>query len=215
MRFGREMGIPWGLSESAYGETDEGRRYRYRAFGVPSLALHRDSTPRLVVAPYAVGTREPGGILRRRGLRGTRLAPVDPAHRPDRNGASPGNAPGWRPSRAHGRAPGGALSPGGRGTDAGVSVARKGPRRGAREFATRAGAGRRGVSPVGGAHPGLARAGGSVSAREHRPFQRAPERAAHRYRWWRSPVAGLGRIPLATRSDLLGLLSCGCFGRSF
>jgi len=51
--FGREHAIPWGVSESAYAETDTSRRYRYRAFGVPELALHRDSTPRRVVAPYA------------------------------------------------------------------------------------------------------------------------------------------------------------------
>jgi len=51
--YGREHDIPWGLSESAYAEMDAGKRYRYRAFGVPDLALHRDSTPRRVVAPYA------------------------------------------------------------------------------------------------------------------------------------------------------------------
>lgn len=51
--YGRKHAIPWGLSESAYAEMDAGRRYRYRAFGVPDLALHRDSTPRRVVAPYA------------------------------------------------------------------------------------------------------------------------------------------------------------------
>jgi cyclic beta-1,2-glucan synthetase len=51
--YGREHAIPWGLSESAYADMDAGRRYRYRAFGVPALALHRDSTPRRVVAPYA------------------------------------------------------------------------------------------------------------------------------------------------------------------
>jgi cyclic beta-1,2-glucan synthetase len=55
MRFARGLHIPWGVSESAYGETDQSRRYRYRAFGVPCLSLHRDSTPRIVMAPYAVG----------------------------------------------------------------------------------------------------------------------------------------------------------------
>ncbi|HSM61462.1 MAG TPA: glucoamylase family protein, partial [Longimicrobiales bacterium] len=53
MAYARQAGIPWGISESAYAELDSGRRYRYRAFGVPEIALHRDSTPRRVVAPYA------------------------------------------------------------------------------------------------------------------------------------------------------------------
>lgn len=44
--------VPWGISESAYNETDEEGTYCYRAFGVPQLALQQDED-RLVVAPYA------------------------------------------------------------------------------------------------------------------------------------------------------------------
>jgi hypothetical protein len=44
--------VPWGISESAYLETDEDGNYSYRAFGVPQLALRQDED-RLVVAPYA------------------------------------------------------------------------------------------------------------------------------------------------------------------
>jgi hypothetical protein len=44
--------IPWGVSESAFDETDEEGNYSYRAFGVPQLALQQDEN-RLVVAPYA------------------------------------------------------------------------------------------------------------------------------------------------------------------
>jgi cyclic beta-1,2-glucan synthetase len=44
--------IPWGISECAYAETDEEGNYRYRAFGVPQLALQQDED-RLVVSPYA------------------------------------------------------------------------------------------------------------------------------------------------------------------
>ncbi len=44
--------IPWGVSESAFAETDEEGNYCYRAFGVPQLALQQDED-RLVVAPYA------------------------------------------------------------------------------------------------------------------------------------------------------------------
>jgi len=51
--FAREQGIPWGISESCYAETDAHRTYRYRAFGVPGLGLKRDLGDRLVVAPYA------------------------------------------------------------------------------------------------------------------------------------------------------------------
>ncbi|HEX5719666.1 MAG TPA: glucoamylase family protein, partial [Thermoanaerobaculia bacterium] len=51
--FAREHGIPWGISESCFAETDAHRVYRYRAFGVPGLGLKRDLGDRLVVAPYA------------------------------------------------------------------------------------------------------------------------------------------------------------------
>jgi cyclic beta-1,2-glucan synthetase len=51
--FGREQGIPWGVSESGYAELDVHRNYRYRAFGVPGLGLKRDLGDRLVVTPYA------------------------------------------------------------------------------------------------------------------------------------------------------------------
>ena len=44
--------VPWGISESAFAETDEEGSYSYRAFGVPQLALQQDEE-RLVVAPYA------------------------------------------------------------------------------------------------------------------------------------------------------------------
>jgi cyclic beta-1,2-glucan synthetase len=51
--FAREHGIPWGISESCWSETDPHRTYRYQAFGVPGLGLKRDLGERLVVAPYA------------------------------------------------------------------------------------------------------------------------------------------------------------------
>lgn len=53
LRYGREHGVPWGVSESAYHELDAHATYQYRAFGVPELALRRDAGDRLVVAPYA------------------------------------------------------------------------------------------------------------------------------------------------------------------
>lgn len=51
--YGRERGIPWGISESAYNITDAHFTYQYRAFGVPGLGLKRGLAEDLVVAPYA------------------------------------------------------------------------------------------------------------------------------------------------------------------
>jgi cyclic beta-1,2-glucan synthetase len=45
--------VPWGISESGYSETDEAGTYKYRAFGVPALALQSQEEPRIVIAPYA------------------------------------------------------------------------------------------------------------------------------------------------------------------
>ncbi len=51
--YGRERGVPWGVSESAYNARDRNQIYQYRAFGVPALALKRGLSRDLVVAPYA------------------------------------------------------------------------------------------------------------------------------------------------------------------
>ncbi|HEU4996928.1 MAG TPA: glucoamylase family protein [Gemmatimonadaceae bacterium] len=53
MAYGREHGVPWGTSESAYNLRDRHLTYQYRAFGVPDLALERRIGQDLVVAPYA------------------------------------------------------------------------------------------------------------------------------------------------------------------
>jgi len=53
-KFARECGIPWGISESSCAERNPDGHYRYHAFGVPGLAVHRDDcSGDLVVAPYA------------------------------------------------------------------------------------------------------------------------------------------------------------------
>jgi cyclic beta-1,2-glucan synthetase len=52
-RYGKEKGVPWGISESAYAQRDADHRYRYSAFGVPGLGLKRGLADDLVVAPYA------------------------------------------------------------------------------------------------------------------------------------------------------------------
>jgi cyclic beta-1,2-glucan glucanotransferase len=45
--------MPWGISESACGERDDEDHYRYRAFGLPALALQPEPFTRHVIAPYA------------------------------------------------------------------------------------------------------------------------------------------------------------------
>jgi len=49
----RDGRVPWGISESGYAELDAEGRYRYRAFGVPSLRMGRVRDERIVIAPYA------------------------------------------------------------------------------------------------------------------------------------------------------------------
>jgi cellobiose phosphorylase len=51
--YGRERGVPWGVSESGYNITDAHMIYQYRAFGVPGLGLKRGLGEDLVIAPYA------------------------------------------------------------------------------------------------------------------------------------------------------------------
>lgn len=53
VRYGRQRGVPWGISESGYHATDAQLNYQYRAFGVPGLGLRRGLAADLVVAPYA------------------------------------------------------------------------------------------------------------------------------------------------------------------
>ena len=51
--YGREHGVPWGVSESGYNKIDAQLDYQYRAFGVPGLGFKRGLGDDLVVAPYA------------------------------------------------------------------------------------------------------------------------------------------------------------------
>jgi cyclic beta-1,2-glucan synthetase len=51
--YGRQRGVPWGMSESGYNTVDANRNYQYRAFGVPGLGLQRGLADELVIAPYA------------------------------------------------------------------------------------------------------------------------------------------------------------------
>ncbi|MDF2943363.1 MAG: conserved rane protein of unknown function [Herbinix sp.] len=53
MNYAKEMGIPWGISESQYFRFDLNSNYQYKAFGVPKLRLQPVRKNSLVVAPYA------------------------------------------------------------------------------------------------------------------------------------------------------------------
>ncbi|MGI8907909.1 MAG: GH36-type glycosyl hydrolase domain-containing protein [Candidatus Sumerlaeaceae bacterium] len=53
IEYGRERGVPWGISESGYNLTDARLDYQYRAFGVPGLGLKRGLSKDIVIAPYA------------------------------------------------------------------------------------------------------------------------------------------------------------------
>ncbi|MHB8078447.1 MAG: GH36-type glycosyl hydrolase domain-containing protein [Candidatus Krumholzibacteriia bacterium] len=53
IEYGRQRGVPWGISESCYNVTDAEGTYQYRAFGVPGLGLQRGLSDDLVVSPYA------------------------------------------------------------------------------------------------------------------------------------------------------------------
>jgi cellobiose phosphorylase len=53
IEYGRQRGVPWGMSESGYNTVDVHQNYQYRAFGVPGLGLKRGLGDDVVVAPYA------------------------------------------------------------------------------------------------------------------------------------------------------------------
>jgi cyclic beta-1,2-glucan synthetase len=51
--YGKQRGVPWGISESGFNAVDTQFNYLYRAFGVPGLGLKRGLEEDLVIAPYA------------------------------------------------------------------------------------------------------------------------------------------------------------------
>ncbi len=53
IEYGKDRGVPWGISESGYNIVDVNLNYQYRAFGVPGLGLKRGLAEDLVIAPYA------------------------------------------------------------------------------------------------------------------------------------------------------------------
>jgi cyclic beta-1,2-glucan synthetase len=55
VQYGRELELPWGISESAYNARDLELTYQYSNFGVPGLGLKRGLSESKVIAPYATG----------------------------------------------------------------------------------------------------------------------------------------------------------------
>ncbi|MEQ9248657.1 MAG: glycosyl transferase, partial [Nitratireductor sp.] len=53
--YARSLGLPWGISESAYNAHDMELTYQYSNFGVPGLGLKRGLSENAVIAPYATG----------------------------------------------------------------------------------------------------------------------------------------------------------------
>ncbi|TBR27025.1 MAG: glycosyl transferase, partial [Reyranella sp.] len=55
IQYATELGLPWGISESAYNARDKEFTYQYSNFGVPGLGFKRGLSENLVIAPYATG----------------------------------------------------------------------------------------------------------------------------------------------------------------
>lgn len=53
MAYATGLGLPWGISESAYNARDREFTYQYSNFGVPGLGLKRGLGQNRVIAPYA------------------------------------------------------------------------------------------------------------------------------------------------------------------
>ena len=73
MSYAAELGVPWGISESAFNARDLAQTYQYSSFGVPGLGLKRGLSEDVVVAPVR---DRPRGDDRPRG-RGPELRPVE------------------------------------------------------------------------------------------------------------------------------------------
>ena len=52
-RYAADLGIPWGVSESAFAARDAADHYQYQAFGVPGLGIRRGLARDTVITPYA------------------------------------------------------------------------------------------------------------------------------------------------------------------
>jgi len=53
IKYGVELGVPWGISESQFNARDLEGTYQYSSFGVPDLGYKRGLGDNIVIAPYA------------------------------------------------------------------------------------------------------------------------------------------------------------------
>ncbi len=53
IKYGKQKGLPWGISESGYHMINANSHYQYRAFGAPGLGLKRGLEEDSVITPYA------------------------------------------------------------------------------------------------------------------------------------------------------------------
>ena len=79
--YGATLGVPWGISESAYNVRDLEFTYQYSNFGVPGLGLKRGLGENVVIAPYATALASHGrsagrGAQLRPARRGRRARPL-------------------------------------------------------------------------------------------------------------------------------------------
>ena len=113
IEYGAALGVPWGISESAYNARDLEMTYQYSNFGVPGLGLKRGLGANIVIAPYATALaamveparggaklRPARGRRRERALRLLRGAGLHARAACRKAAASPSCTPSWRIIRA-------------------------------------------------------------------------------------------------------------------
>ncbi len=225
IEYGRQRGVPWGMSESGYNTVDVHLNYQYRAFGVPGLGLEArawrgpgrgavrvgarpDGRARSgVPQPAASRRRRPGRKARL--VRGHRLHAVAAAPRrverrgPVVHGAPPGDEPALLRLRASGAADAKALRVGPAHCRRRCCFSRSAfqePRcfiRTRTELSDlRAAGGRPGVAGARARRPRHGDSGSAVAV------ERPLSRDGHECRRRKQPLEGPGRDPLARRRHL-------------
>jgi len=53
IKYAKTIGVPWGVSESAFAVQDNEQHYQYKAFGIPWLGLKRGLNDNMVISPYS------------------------------------------------------------------------------------------------------------------------------------------------------------------
>ena len=53
IEYAKKLGVPWGISESAFNLRDLNNNYQYKAFGIPWLGLKRGLDEDVVISPYS------------------------------------------------------------------------------------------------------------------------------------------------------------------